>query len=505
MNDSRLRKAKLNLIWLIVFEIVTFVCNLILPRLIILNYGSSYNGLISSITQFLNFVSILRLGVSGATRVALYNSLNENNIDQTSAILKATENHMRKIGYVIIFIIVVLSFFYPIFVTQEFGFINTVIIVIAVGLGTFSQYFFGITYRTLLQADQKLYIYNIVQIVATCVNALISVVLMKIGLSLQIVKLFSAVIFTIAPLFLNRYVIWIYKIKTHIKPDNLALSRKKDVMGQSVANIVHENTDVIVLTFFCDMKIVSVYTMYNLVVSGIKQVMNIFTVGMESVFGNMWAKKEKDNLNKNFLCFEYLISLVITILFSCTFSLILPFISLYTKGVSDVNYIIPQYAVMTILSLAIYCFRIPYMTLVQAAGHYKETKKAAYFEAILNLGISVSFVCFLGITGVALGTLIANIFRTIHYIIYVSKYLIIRKLNVSIKRVIWIGANIVLSVAFNSCLLESFKIINWYQWLIGAVCCAFLDITISIISSLIFYKNDFRGIMAIGQKMLKAK
>ena len=58
MNSSRIKKASYNLAWLTIYEITVFICNLILPRLIISTYGSAYNGLISSVTQFLNFVSI---------------------------------------------------------------------------------------------------------------------------------------------------------------------------------------------------------------------------------------------------------------------------------------------------------------------------------------------------------------------------------------------------------------------------------------------------------------
>ena len=164
MENSRIKKASKNIVWLVIYELTAFVCNLILPRLIISTYGSAYNGLISSITQFMNFVAILRLGVAGATRVALYKSLADDDIEKTSAIVRATELYMRRIGYIILVFIATLAIIYPLFIKKEFGFVNTAVLIVAIGIGTFSQYFFGITYRTLLQADQRLYITNIVQI-----------------------------------------------------------------------------------------------------------------------------------------------------------------------------------------------------------------------------------------------------------------------------------------------------------------------------------------------------
>lgn len=503
MKSARIKKAGYNLVWLIIYEVTIFICNLILPRLIISTYGSAYNGLISSVTQFLNFVSILRLGVAGATRVALYKPLADNDTKQISAVVKATQLYMQKIGYAIIGVIVVLAVAYPTFITKEFGFLNTVVIIVAVGMGTFSQYFFGITYRTLLQADQRLYINNFIQTIATILNTALSAFLITRGVSIQVVKIVYALIFTISPICLNRYVIHRYNIDTHCEPDNNALYRKNDVMGQSVANIVHNNTDVIVLTLFAGVKVVSVYSVYNLVMTGINQVMNIFTTGAEAIFGNMWAKGENESIRKNLSYFEFLIGALISIIFSVAGLLIIPFVTLYTEGTNDINYILPTYAFITVFSQAIFSFRMPYLTLVQAAGHYKETKIAAYAEAIINLGISIILVNFVGIIGVGLGTLIANLFRTTHYAFYTNKYLVKREGNAIIKRILWIIFNATATILICIFFIEYKAATGWFGWIF----CGFFGVLVSgiitLLSSLIIYREDFWGIIGIGKRMIK--
>lgn len=59
-----------------------------------------------------------------------------------------------------------------------------------------------------------------------------------------------------------------------------------------------------------------------------------------------------------------------------------------------------------------YSIRLPYNTMVLAAGHYKETQLSAIIEAVLNIGISVIFVFRFGLYGVAIGTLVAMVYRT---------------------------------------------------------------------------------------------
>ena len=54
-----------NTIASLVFQITTIVCGFILPRIILQQFGSETNGLISSITQFLGIIGFLELGVGG--------------------------------------------------------------------------------------------------------------------------------------------------------------------------------------------------------------------------------------------------------------------------------------------------------------------------------------------------------------------------------------------------------------------------------------------------------
>ena len=150
MQNSRIQKASKNILWLLIYEIVTFACGLILPRLILENFGSSYNGITASITQFLKLVSVLRLGVAGATRVALYKPLAENDIECVSRIVRATEKYLRRVGLIIIVYIGLLAVLYPRFVDTGYASLDMAVLVIALGIGTFAQYFFGITYQTLL-------------------------------------------------------------------------------------------------------------------------------------------------------------------------------------------------------------------------------------------------------------------------------------------------------------------------------------------------------------------
>ena len=72
MNETQSYKNKLkwNSISAILLQVVTAVSGIILPRIIITNYGSGVNGLIASITQFLSYIALLETGIGGVIQTA---------------------------------------------------------------------------------------------------------------------------------------------------------------------------------------------------------------------------------------------------------------------------------------------------------------------------------------------------------------------------------------------------------------------------------------------------
>ena len=69
MNRKSVLKNILSSLFL---QIVVLLYGFIIPSLIIRNYGSETNGLISSITQFLAYISLLELGIGPIIKNLLY-------------------------------------------------------------------------------------------------------------------------------------------------------------------------------------------------------------------------------------------------------------------------------------------------------------------------------------------------------------------------------------------------------------------------------------------------
>ena len=482
------------------------ISGIVLPRFILQYFGSSYNGIASSATQFLSMISILTLGVTASTRVALYKTLAKKDMAATSAILRATDLYMRRVALALAGYIVVLAFVYPLVTDTGFSYLDVALLILIVGINSFAECYFGITYRTFLLADQCVYISNLFTCVSLILNLIVSIILIKAGFSIHIVKLGSAVVYFFKPLLQNIYVKKKYKLDKHCAPDMSALKSRSDAMMHALANIVHDHTDVIVLTLFTDVKIVSVYTVYNMVMSALKKIQTVFTSGTEPIFGNMWANGETDKFEKNLSVFELIVNAFNAVAFGTAIVVILPFVSLYVPhNVKDVNYILPVYSIVISLAFATQGMRVPYLAIVQGIGHYKQTRNAAIIEAVINIVVSVILVNIIGIVGVAIGTLIANVYRSTVYAIYIEKNILHRGMHVFFLKFFWTMVCMAVIIVPAKLFVQNIMIDSWLIWILVSAGVCFYSCVIVLIAAFICYRKDTKYAFQIAKAMISRK
>ena len=202
----RSKKAIKNIKSSLFQQIITFVCGLIVPRAIISTFGSAVNGLISSITQFLSYISLLEAGIGPVIKAALYKPIAKKDKFEIEKILKASQRFFRIISGIFIIYLVILCFVCPLIVAEQFDFMFTVSLIVIISISTFAEYFFGMVFKLYLQAEQKTYITSILQSGTTILNAILVILLIKFNANIQIVKLVSAFVYVLRPIIQNIYV-----------------------------------------------------------------------------------------------------------------------------------------------------------------------------------------------------------------------------------------------------------------------------------------------------------
>lgn len=482
-----MRKTKLlyNTLSSLLYQIITIICGFILPRIILQYYGSEVNGLVNSITQFLQVIAFLDLGVGAVVQTALYKPLADKDCDQISKIYKSASKFFKNIARILIVYMIILIIFYPIVVNKSFDFYYTATLIIAMGISYFAQYYFGVVNRLLLIADQNGYIQYNIQIVTLIINTIACIILIKMNVSIQIVKLTTSIIYLVRPLLFKYYVDKKYSINKNIIYNVEPINQKWNGVAQHVAAVVIDGTDSIVLTIFSTLTNVSIYGVYNLVVMGVKQLFMSLTNGIQSLIGELWAKQEMDTLYDFFSKIEWMIHMGTIYLFGCTACLIVPFIEVYTYGINDANYIQKSFAMLLVIANGIHCLRIPYVVMILAAGHYKQTQSNYLITAFVNIIVSILLVIEYGLIGVAIGTLVSMLYQTIWMANYVSQKIIKNSRNNFIKLFVTDIMTFIIILFLNS--LVKMKNITYMAWILMAVKVAIISAFIMIIINLFFY------------------
>lgn len=500
----RSKKAFLNISSNFMLQIITILYGFIVPKIIITNFGSDINGLISSITQFLAYISLLESGFGPVVKATLYKPLSKKDNKEIANILKTSEKFFRNIAKVFIIYIIALCFIYPLIINNNFDKVFTISLILIISISTFAEYFFGMTYRLFLQADQKNYIISFIQIITYVISVVIVILLAYFKANIQVIKLASGLIFVLRPIMQNWYVKRKYNICFNEARSDYKLKQKWDGLAQHIAAVIHGNTDITILSIMCNLTEVSVYSVYNLVVKGIKQFAQIFSTGIDASFGDMIAKNEKENLCKKFNTYEVLYFTIITILFTCTMILIVPFVSVYTKNITDANYIRHLFGYLIVISEYVWAIRLPYSSLILSAGHFKETRIGAWVECLTNIILSIILVFNYGIIGVTIGTIVAMTIRTSEFIYHANKHILNRNINISIKKIALILIETII-IVFISNYLPYLDNTNYINWILNAVMTIILASTICIPINFILYKNEFKELINTFKKIIKRK
>ena len=415
-----------NIISSIILQVVTAISGLILPRFFISCYGSAINGMVVSITQFLSYLALVEAGISAAAVVELYKPLENQDEYRRNYILSAAKKFYLQSGILYTICLILLLICYPAIIGDQVSHITTMLMILVLAGSNLIDYFILGKYRVLLSADQKVYVLNHVQSIGTILNLIITLMLMHLGFDVVTVKLVATLIYALRSLVIIIYVKKRYKnILFDLRTKKDALPQRWSALFHQIVGVICNNTDLILITICLGSQSLieaSVYYVYNLAASMFTSLANSISAAITPTFGKLYVSQEKKPLENIYDNFEFIYFIMIFILYSCMYILLLPFVSIYTLNVHDVNYVRPYLAFLFTAMGLIQNIRIPSLSMICAAGHYKQTRIRALLEALINLSVSVFLIFKMGIAGVVIGTICSFAYRSIDSIIYNKRF-----------------------------------------------------------------------------------
>ena len=169
--------------------------------------------------------------------------------------------------------------------------------------------------------------------------------------------------------------------------------------------------------------------------------------------------------------------------------MLLPFISIYTKGLTDVNYYAPALATTIVLNGLLYNIKTPQSMLIHSAGLYKETRWRATIQGAIIIVAGVLLGLMLGLPGIMLGACLSNFVRTVDLIFFVSKYVTQGKWYMSALRMMLVFANIALIILPSAFLKIAPN--GYLEWVVCASIVGIYSVVVVSITTFIFSRKEF--------------
>lgn len=489
-----MKKVKVNILASIFLQVVTIISGFVLPQIVLTYFGSDTNGLISSINQFLSYVALLEGGIGSVIMAILYKPLYDRNQKKVSQIINATLHFFKTLSLIYIVYAVGLSVVYPLLVSTGLEYEYCVLLIWILAINLFFQYFLSVSYRLLLNADRKVAFVSIIQATIILLNLVGIIICIQFFKDIVTIKLLSAVVFLIQPIVYYWYVKKHYCINRDDGLDEYTVQHRWDGFGINTAYFIHANTDIVVLTIFASLSDVSVYAVYLLIVKALKNLVTSISSAITPSLGNVLASGDRESINRVFSKYEYGIGIITTFLFTCGMILITPFVDVYTLGITDANYHRQFFGILLVLSEMIYCYRDPYVSASYAAGHIKQVTKYAYIEAVLNIVISIVLVNKYGLIGVAIGTTIAMLYRTLMQVFYLRNHIMYRSIKIFVKNMTINMITICLALIICFFLLD-FGVSSYFEWFILAIKVSALISVIMLIINMLLSRRDFGSLL----------
>ena len=435
---SRTKSFAYNSMTAALLQIITVAAGFIVPRIMLVYYGSEINGLVNSIAQFIAYFNLVEAGLAGAAIYALYKPLADRDHKSINGVLSATNRFYILSGYIFVALTLGLALIYPALVkSSQLSPLCVGALVLILGVSGALEFFTMAKYRALLTADQKLYVLSLASIVAIILNTAIIAVLASNGASIVIVRLVA--LFSV---FARSLILWLYVrlrytfIDYREIPNNEALNKRWDALYLQILGAIHSGAPVIIATIFTTLQTISVYAIFNMVVTGVSGIVGIFTSGLSASFGDVIARKEQSILQAAYQEFEMVFYALIAWAYSCTMVLIMPFIRLYTAGITDVNYNVPLIGFLITLNGLLFSLKTPQGMLVISAGLYRETRVQVTIQGLIAVVGGVIFVQFWGLAGILVGSILSNIYRDIDLLFYIPRNLTKLRVRTSFYRIL---------------------------------------------------------------------
>lgn len=412
----------------IAYNCVTIFITFFAQTIFIKTLGTEYNGVKSLFLNILSMLSIVELGFGTAIVYNLYKPIIDNNNEEIKVIVNFYKKVYRIIAIVIFVLGLIVSLAIPYIVGDTDINENLYLIFILFLLNSVSSYLFSYK-RSILYADQKNYIINIVELIFNIFKNVFQIFILVLFKNFILYLLIQIIMTILSNLTISVIVNKKYPYLKNLKDvkdldkntSSEIIKKVKGLMLHKLGTFFVTGTDNLLISIGLGIVQVGYYSNYNMIITNVALIFKTMISSVTASIGNLLAST-KDNLDKNLKTYNAIV--LINSWLYCfgmvsIYNLAEPFITLWIGK----EYLLSSF-VLLILVINFYTNGIKQASNIfkEAAGVFYEDRLIPIIESILNILFSILFMYFFGLAGVFIGTICSSLLLLLYsYPKYVYK------------------------------------------------------------------------------------
>ena len=499
MKTNRTKNTIYNFISGMFGQVLTMIMEFIVRTIFIQTLGKELlgiNGLFANVVQML---SLAELGVGTAILYKLYEPLAKKDEERTRILLNFYKKVYYIIGIVVLVIGIILIPFLPDIISDYDSLkglgINAILIYLLFISKSLVSYFFFAYKSSIIRADQKEYKINIVSYfteIGTAVLQIIILLVFKNYIFYVILAILKIIIQNIINAILAN------KMYTYInKKTNNKLSKKevKEILKDCYAlflykinAVVLKATDNIVISAYLGLGMVALYSNYYILYNAINLVLSKIFESVVHSLGNLHTTHDFNHEHKIMRIVNF-IAVMLGSLFGIGIMCVSnEFINAWIGSKWIISGTFSILMGIEVYTLSIRCYLSRYRT---AMGLFQKAKYRPLIGMIINIIISILLVKKLGISGVLIGTIVADWATVVWYdplIIY--RYGLENKFSVVkyyIRNLKYLIIAFLIGIGCYMFCINLFTNLGWLSVIIHAMFCG---IVVPVGFMLVFYNQE---------------
>ncbi|WP_259704597.1 lipopolysaccharide biosynthesis protein [Weissella confusa] len=474
------KRSGLNVLTSLAYQVILLVSGFLVPKILLGAYGSEVNGLVSSLTQLIGYIAIVEAGLGGAAIYALYQPLSDSDYSLINRIVSTTKALYIQVGNIFSVLLLLLAIIYPLFINiHNISFWEMALLIVALGMRSIFDFYSLAKYRTLLTADNRLYIIQISLILYQILNTAIIVFLSLNNVSVLLVYWAALLPIFARTLFLNLYVKRRYTfLDTSLSSEPKLMSDRWNVLFLNLVQSAQGAGPTLIATAVLGLVSVSIYSVYNVVFSGIVMLLTMITNSLQATFGQKIVNNKR-LANITFLKFDYFFGQAVAAISAISVVMIIPFIKLYIGTSHESGYYDTILGTLMGINLLFFAGKAPTGMLVMAAGHYKQTRIQSAIQATVLLIAGFLFSIQWGLYGLIIGMILSNFYRWVDLTWYVPKKIFETDLKKQVKHSGLMLFTFIASLSLFLKLDAQTNATDWVAWFTLGIKNLFLSIMVS--------------------------